>query len=891
MDFWARLIGSTSTPKKAAPKPIAANDSQARLARFRRVYNTVLDLCNRPRNLAAEGPLLDNLHVCLERIAAFLREETRAPVPHSCIHFAASSQIYAVISRAATVSHYEPVIKSTIAVFAALVDTEEENFLSSASFAKSLIRLVSKVVDSGNVLIRVETETAILELLFTIAAKIRLEPEILPVWFQSTAKPELEDVFVREKKSFVGITQKDDFPLCYLLIDRVHHEGRIGDFARTGLLYIFEATGHSSDLEQWVVSSDLPTLMASGLGALYSQLSRELSILHPDATLPAVLAMSDYSTTHPRATAESAFSERHLSHMATFLSYLAFWQDVLDHCRSADVKQTLLDHFQILFLQQLLYPSLLQSSDTDAGSSVAVLTYMTSIVESLEYPDLIHMMLAYLLAIQDGQISMPASNTTSTPVSQMPPRSPTAVKRRQSLMLLNAPKDPEDAVEPVLFSLVDLVINNINSKSSQTVYAALKLTSTIINRQRRYAFGTLLKVQNSTTTKDIRTVGVLEVEVQRYSELAVSLHPRFDLDATYTSLCEDLRYQVESQSSGNGPSSEDKIGGEDGTVSYSLSPNDPLLRAIFSLLETFLTNSVDVNLALSQVIICIALCGEIRLEDWALIPPGAYTYAVSEHDTSSPPPTQRPWQTALDQEEQVAWSALQRACLHPIWPTDTNKAPPLYQILEALCTELHGVRATVSNFDQLLAGRKTMLQAANLDPALNDLSSIMSAPASPRGIPAPPKKVRSGHSRQSSASSIARGRTSKTTNIPSSSAASSPHHTVSAAVSPNPHARDTAPELSLSSPALRPIFQPPPPETPSTTDVLMQPFTFPPAASSSASKSTEDTASVPRKASLNHILTNIVVLQEFILEFVAVLQIRAAVLGSQEVLCSKMSEV
>ena len=66
--------------------------------------------------------------------------------------------------------------------------------------------------------------------------------------------------------------------------------------------------------------------MASGLGALYSQLSRELSILHPDAMLPAVLAMSDYSTTHPRATAESAFSERHQSHMATFLSYLAFWQ-------------------------------------------------------------------------------------------------------------------------------------------------------------------------------------------------------------------------------------------------------------------------------------------------------------------------------------------------------------------------------------------------------------------------------------------------------------------------------------------------------------------------------------------------------------------------------------
>lgn len=41
--------------------------------------------------------------------------------------------------------------------------------------------------------------------------------------------------------------------------------------------------------------------------------------------------------------------------------------------------------------------------------------------------------------------------------------------------------------------------------------------------------------------------------------------------------------------------------------------------------------------------------------------------------------------------------------------------------------------------------------------------------------------------------------------------------------------------------------------------------------------------STERTASLNHILTNIVVLQEFVLELVAVLQVRAAVLGEKEV--------
>jgi hypothetical protein len=36
------------------------------------------------------------------------------------------------------------------------------------------------------------------------------------------------------------------------------------------------------------------------------------------------------------------------------MSYLLFWQDTIDHCKSAEVNGTLLDHFQILFLEQLL---------------------------------------------------------------------------------------------------------------------------------------------------------------------------------------------------------------------------------------------------------------------------------------------------------------------------------------------------------------------------------------------------------------------------------------------------------------------------------------------------------------------------------------------------------
>ena len=863
MDWWARLLGGAPAPKRPAPRS-AANDPQLRLARFKRVYHTILQLCNRPRDLANEGPTLDLLHACLDRITILVREETRAPVPHLALQFSASNQVSAVISRAASVSHYEPIIQSSVAVFAALIDSEEEDFLSSAPFAKSLMRMVRKVVESGAVLISIETETSILELLFTIAAKIRLQPEILSYWFHSTAKPELDDVFVKEKKSFVGITQKDDFPLCYLLIDRVHHEGRIGDFARTGLLYIFEATGWSFQLEEWIVSSDIPTLMASGLGALYSQLSRELSILHPDATLPAVLAMSDYSTTHPRGTAESAFSERHQSHMGTFLSYLAFWQDVLDHCKSADVKQTLLDHFQILFLQQLLYPSLLQSSDTDAGSSVAVLTYITAMLESLEYPDLMNMMLAYLLAVEES----PTASIDAPTTPSEPPRSPTALRRRQSLMLLTAPKDPDEAVEPDLFNLVDLVLNNISSINGQSVFAALKLGSTLLSRQKKFAIGTLLKVQSARGQEIKRTVGALELEMEKFIELATSLHDQYGLDDSYAGLSEDVRLSIEAQVTFHASSSQQSEANIALLCSrYFLSPEDHFLKALRVLMRSFWTNGVDVNLNLTQAIMSIALCVEIRLDAWLSMNP------TVDHFDDTSNEFRRPWQAHLDEDEIASLADLQQSSRRPMWSEDN--ASKLYSTLRSLALELDTVRANVTNLDQLISARKNMLLAASLDTPLitSDPPSLVNSPTQPSFLDVPGRSR--GHSRSSSHSSLARGRNKAT--IPgfpqSRSMATSPDSKRSG------DANENGPSLM---PPTKSIFLPPPPETPSTTDVLMQQITFP-ALKTQEGQVTVDGDNDERKASLNHVLTNIVILQEFVFEIVAVLHIRAAVLGEKEV--------
>jgi hypothetical protein len=223
--------------------------------------------------LASDAQAVESIRASFQRLTSILNDESRSPAPHLCLSFAASSQIYTAVSKIASTAYNEGIVRDAVAVFGALIDSEEEDFLESDQFAQALMTFIGRIVGSGSMVVGEDTEAEIVELLFGISAKIRLQPEILPVWFTSHAK-DADGQSINQKVDFAGVTQKEDFPLCYQLIDHVHHEGRIGEFARTGLLYIFESASKSQDLEQWIVGSDLPTLMASGLGALYSQLSR-----------------------------------------------------------------------------------------------------------------------------------------------------------------------------------------------------------------------------------------------------------------------------------------------------------------------------------------------------------------------------------------------------------------------------------------------------------------------------------------------------------------------------------------------------------------------------------------------------------------------------------------
>lgn len=623
-------------------------------------------------------------------------------------------------------------ITDAIALFSALVEGEDDDegaIIATPRFAKFLMIFVDKTCGNGNLHVGEDTEGEIIELLFGIAAKIRLQPEILDAWF-TTRHPEGRNGVTPsgakgKKDDFVGFTSKQDFPLCYQLIDHVHFEGRIGDFSRTGLLYIFEAAGRSDSLERWLIESDLPTLMASGLGALYSQLSRKLSILLPMDELPMMLALSDYRELTAPAEAENLHSSRLQAHMDTFLSYLLFWQDVLDHCRSMDVKQTLLDHFQVLFLEQLLYPSMLESSDADGGSSVAVLTYIRRIIEAIESVELSDLTLRYLLAIFED----PSGSQFIAPSSTR------ASRQRMTLMLMTAPADEDDRANPSLFNLGDLLQNSIDSDNPQTAVAALQLATVLLGKSHPYCIGTLLRTTPVSEKGSLRTHGALSAEIDAYLAVASSIAGENDLDKSYEGHLKDIQRLIETHKCSmsllslqdlgiTASTTGDTLRSAEDIDKHRLSPSDVFCKHLLVHLRHFLTNNVELNLCLTEVLSVLMACPLLNLEELAVVAPLHYEY---DEDTASTEAS------VSSQEDPIR--ALKRNRRRPRWAK--QHTPELLRILQEIQSDIESLSTSIPDFKDLVNNRK---EALYLNDSITDAMQSAIGPSSTAAKTSTPTK-------------------------------------------------------------------------------------------------------------------------------------------------------
>lgn len=519
-----------------------------------------------------------------------------------------------------------------------------------------------------------------------------------------------------------------------------------------------------------------------------------------------------------------------------------------------------------------------------------MLTYLRRILDALDHPELVNMILQYLLALQDYTATSPKL-----------PRSPTAVKRRQSLMLLNGPQD-DDRLNPSLFNLVDLVLGSTNSRNVQTVSAALKLTTVILGKNHGYALGSLVKVMYVHHKEHFRTVGSLNIELEMYLNLAIDLAGEDGVDEAYDSHLQDIQSMLESHpcslKSISLPDSSLKAQGFFDTSEsaakdvdpHYLLPEDPLFQSLVDLLLQFLTNDIETNLALTETIIGMGTCSQLRLEGWLAVDPADYQF----EDLGEEPA----------EYSNESFRDMLLAGRLPTWKPSAT--PQLLACLQQLQAQVDSLRGDITNWDEHVANRKT---AFRFHEEMHDAMKMTTpqqkptrppsetpagswTPQIPKHVldnPTTPSRTQSPRGRKEA---LAEQRGNPTASpVPSKSGGQTLVGSPSRGLSPLPAPEASKRQTTLFSDIdanfaglrhsefLKRRIRFRRPAGSQAVEVLLSKYQPPPmddVEDQALDAEQETQKDDVREASLLHIITNVVILQEFVLELVALIQIRAS---------------
>lgn len=356
---------------------------------------------------------------------------------------------------------------------------------------------------------------------------------------------------------------------------------------------------------------------------------------------------------------------------------------------------------------------MLESSDIDGGSSVAVLTYLRRILESLDHPDMIHLILHYLLALPD-------SNKTSADS----PTQVSAARKRKSMDLATIMASQQmEASTPALFNLVDLIQDCLKSENQQTVSVTLQLVSVVLRKHHRYAVPTLLSTSHVVSETPERTIGGHEAEMNFLLGLVGEIGTDDDFDTIYDNHVKDCMNLLESHpcstnlvapkvlGSTKTPGAQATIAGAPKDVrAHTLRPEDPMLKALLVVLGTFFLNSVETNLSLTGTIVDLATCGHMRLDGWLLPEGTTYTFQ-EEAEESDPDEIATSGLDEMDILEKCQLRNLRNNRRLPTWKSTTT--PTLLKTLQKLTSQIACYREEIPRFDDLLQQRREAFQATS----------------------------------------------------------------------------------------------------------------------------------------------------------------------------------
>ncbi|KAH7343469.1 Retinoic acid induced 16-like protein-domain-containing protein [Rhizoctonia solani] len=771
-----------------------------------------------------------------------------------------------------------------------LVVLMDEQFLVHAAVHKAVLRLLrvcvgdlideipygsSKAMGAASVSQRTSIayyEEDLVDLLCTLCSRIRTYRELLMIffhdkhWFQSqkshsideedeeeVAEEEAEEEAAnRPARSLLATSPRApspassvstvtanppqakpeyEFLLFNYLLRFVHREGKIGDLARAGLLFLLDVAMSISDqpstsgdrevnrpdpasdaalaLAEYVLDGDFPDVLGAGLAAVYSVLPYKLQVQRDFAAESEAqnggmllgghhVVSADEEAAHLEEAEEKAqelnigisTSREFRGRIDHFLKMAEFVQDVIKrndasvYARLGDVatansgaEQTLdpsalvgnaiseaiLRAFKRVFLENILYPSILECSDAD-GSAVAVLSYIESMLRTLQTGRLTDTLVKYLVSEgTDSGRPVEATDSATRAIKK---------NRRKSSAMTLLEREPANKRQSTYYSslgrftLKDLIFSNLKSEFPSTATASLKLLHCLLEQHCEMCTDQLLSVigdpqatafpatalptvletletpldsdsdeefvypgeavnppslKNSPpfaklisgATHKTTTYATHERELGLYLSLVSRISPSKELDVFSTGYENYVRDALETVQS------------EicycrtlDGDLTctgwkHRLQPNDSLLKLLLRALRQFFIQTPEFNVALTGVLTAISCCPNRSMAGWLCF------------DVESQPPGSKPFQNPDDGDDRSIDSVIPlEVAPTSVNPNDAETRPVIYDALLGLVIQLERYRSRISGFDKHLTDRRQgLLFSENISDALNlDLS-------------------------------------------------------------------------------------------------------------------------------------------------------------------------
>jgi len=636
-----------------------------------------------------------------------------------------------------------------------------------------------------------------------------------------------------------------EFLLFNYLLRFVHREGHIGEFARAGLLFLMDvamSTGEPETettkndenllvpdptndaalaLAEYILDGDFSEVLGAGLGAVYSLLPTKLGFFPQSATPESDNAMKiggtglaadeergQLASQREKNFAmgiEDARSPEFKAKIDHLLKLLMFLQDVLRRnfinenvnasaLVGTAIVQSILDAVRRIFLENVLYPSILECSDMD-GSAVAVMSYIEVMVRTLHEGPLANLLVDFLISEDnDDPRSKQRSHAMLTLGAGILPSQPsdekrTRHRRRQSsamtLLEMEAPasRKPSDYFTSMgRFTLKDLLLTNLRSKSQLTATATLQLFQTmllyhpqltierilivipdsfatafpnpaIIKRSQPQRQGVSSTIEEEDEDNEDMYPGADELdalssyldgplfvqpeitystherEMGLYLALISRVDPSHDGDSFstgYDHYLHDALVTIQSQPVYWESLEESEGGDPKQRLKHRLNVNDPIISLLLESLTTFFSNTPDFNIGLTGVFSTLATHPDRSLAGWL-------TFDLN--DSSSP--NKRFYETADNHEDgddrsfdfEIEEKLANDTNYLPAATLNENTRPVMHTIFHGLVTQLEYYRHTVDNFNKFLVERRQgLLFSENLTDALSLALDITSDP-------------------------------------------------------------------------------------------------------------------------------------------------------------------